>query len=1273
MKLSLLQKIFLCFVWVVVLSSTILYGQQDVVKFERINAEQGLSQVVVNAMLQDSKGFIWIGTQDGLNRYDGYEFKVFRPDFENPQNSIPSGFISFNGLSEDSNNNIWIATQTGGLAMFDPKKNQFYWWRHEHGNPNSLSSDQIQGYFFTKKRNIWVNTSNGLEKIEFQNPTNKKEYTVKKYGKTFGKKGIPINEINSAIVDSKNTLWLIIQGKLFYCLESELDKETPSPKAFFDNNSSNTSNFHTILKVNNELWAFENKNVYKINSKNLSYTILKHKTPINTKPFFSDGQKIYSNTNDSKGLHEYNLLTKTENYYTENISDFHSLSSNSVMNMFKDNSNILWLGTNNGISKLNPAKNKFFHFNVRPWQKNWLHSGYIFGMTEDKNNNLWIGTFNGEGIYILNKDKNQFQSISEKAKLPSNSIKKIFKDKNGNMWIGTLDKGLFRYNYQTERFLKISLTENGENVQFSNNVIFISEDLEGNILTGNANGLYKISIKNYQIIPICTRNTKPNSIVRNSTIQYVEADKNEIYWISSTLGLYKTKIKNNELSILKHYKAFLSNKDSLSENSILYTKSKNGILWIGTFGGGLNKLDIKSDKITRYTVNDGLANNTVYGFLFDESNKIWISTNNGISVLNIKTEKFKNYDIDDGLQSNEFNEGSFYQAADGEMYFGGINGFNSFYPKDLTSDTIVPKIVFTDFKLANNSVIPGKKSPLKQSITYANEIVLNHNQREFTIEFAAIHFASPSKNKYAYKIENYHTDWIELGNKRSVSFTSFPHGEYTFRVKACNANGVWNEKGISIKLIINPPIWKTSGFYIFIIIFITLLVGIFIKNRERNLKLENAELENKISERTKTIQQQNEELQQQQDEILAQAEELETINHELEKLSIVARESGNAVVIMNEYGDFEWVNESFTKTYGYTLEEYIDTFGKNILQSSFNPNIKEIFAQCIDTKQSLSYEFQYKSKKTDNSQNTNGVWGQSTLTPIIEFNGRIKKIVAIDTDISELKKAELEIQNQNEQITKSIHYAKRIQSALIPPDEVLSSYFDDYFVLFKPMEIVSGDFYWATKLKNGQIAITVADCTGHGVPGAFMSMLGIAFLNEIAFRIHTIQKEVPASHFLDSLRIKVMKSLRQTGKDQESKDGMDMALCVIDYENMKLQFAGAYNSLLHIRKGVLTEYKANRMPVGVYYGKQNGFQNSCIPIEKGDCFYLNTDGYFDQFGGENGRKFLKSNFMKLLTDSHHLSMKEQSKILNETIEKWMNSETKTHEQLDDITVIGFRI
>ncbi len=475
------------------------------------------------------------------------------------------------------------------------------------------------------------------------------------------------------------------------------------------------------------------------------------------------------------------------------------------------------------------------------------------------------------------------------------------------------------------------------------------------------------------------------------------------------------------------------------------------------------------------------------------------------------------------------------------------------------------------------------------------------------------------------------------------------------------------------------------------------------------LTLQNEE----IVQKKKEIEIKSVELSEMVEKLKATNEVIEEYNIELEKLSIATSETDNAIIIMDAETNFEWVNEGFTRLYGYTLMEVIENQAQSLLQlHQNNGEIQNLIKQCIAEKKSIIYEIQ--TKKSDGIF----VWAQTTLTPILGDDGEVIRLVSIDSDISKLKEAENEIRKQKEEIEAqrdliqqqrdiarqqrdqislqkqgimdSISYARKIQTALLPPAEFIQNIVDDYFILNMPRDIVSGDFYWMVR-HNNKVVVALADCTGHGVPGAFMSMLGVSLLNDSVNR----QRLLKPSDILDDIRANIIKSLHQTGKFKEAHDGMDLAICVFDLEKRTIQYSGANNPIFVVRKTqqecilgeqcehlcrdfrggideqyLLTQIKPDKMPIGIYSKRDmNSFKNHTFDIQKGDTFYLFSDGYSDQISEKTGFKFLIRNFRNLLLENQHLSLKEQKEILENTILDWKGD----CQQIDDILIIGLRL
>lgn len=395
----------------------------------------------------------------------------------------------------------------------------------------------------------------------------------------------------------------------------------------------------------------------------------------------------------------------------------------------------------------------------------------------------------------------------------------------------------------------------------------------------------------------------------------------------------------------------------------------------------------------------------------------------------------------------------------------------------------------------------------------------------------------------------------------------------------------------------------------------------------------------------------------QKKQILLQSKQLEMTNKELEKLSLVAEKTDNAVAIMDPKGNLKWINKGFTRMYGYNLKQLRQNNAKPLIGKNANLKLVDLISVWFGDKKPITFEAMNETRYGTK------LWAQTTLTPILGKDGRIDKLVSIDTDITDLKKAHQQIEEKNKDITSSLQYAKRIQEALLPSEQTIKSRFNHSFIYYKPKQIVSGDFYWTTVVDNTDILV-VADCTGHGVPGALMSMIGITFLNKII-----IEKNITEpSEILDRLRINVINTFIRKEKETETYDGMDISVISIDRDTHQLKFAGAINPLYIIRDDEIIEFKADRMPIGYHELQNISFKQTTFEVNKKDMIYLFTDGYVDQFGGLNGKKFKYGRFRDLLISIYNEDPATQKEALEETMVAWMNK----RDQIDDILIIGIR-
>jgi len=541
------------------------------------------------------------------------------------------------------------------------------------------------------------------------------------------------------------------------------------------------------------------------------------------------------------GINIYNPYSNSFERFSHNPQTAQSLSDDIIFHLNKDNSGIIWICTfSKGLNKFNPAKDRFIHYQLNPNTQIQIKDNDITATLIDKDSKLWIGT-NGNGITVIENSfsfnkteletKNIYRNDGDNT-LSNNYVTSIIQDKDGFIWIGTFGGGLNKYDPKTKRFTVYKLEKNNPGSISHNFIHTIYEDKEGFLWIGTGlGGVCRYdkstdSFKCYNYDPSDADNNKNPSSVEVTSI--CEDSGGYLWFGTSTGGINSFDRENQTFTYFKHHP---ENPASISSNRIVTIyEDKKSRLWIGTFSGGLNLLDGKSETFIHFTENEGLAGNTVMAITEDNDGNLWISTNKGISMFNPLTKTFKNFDFNDGLQGNEFNANSvFNDRQKNEIYFGGINGLNIFNSENIRDNLILPEIVITDFKLFNQSLSAHESSVLDRNILFADQIVLSHNENVISFEFSALHFMNPAKNKYAYKMEGFDRDWINAGTKRHAEYTNLDPGSYVFRVKGSNSDGIWNEAGASIKIIINPPFWRTWWAYL---LYAIAIVAIFVTIRK---------------------------------------------------------------------------------------------------------------------------------------------------------------------------------------------------------------------------------------------------------------------------------------------------------------------------------------------------------------------------------------------------------------------------------------------------------
>jgi signal transduction histidine kinase/ligand-binding sensor domain-containing protein/CheY-like chemotaxis protein len=841
--------------WLNLLPSFTAYAQNTSPKFKRLTPNEGLSQGHVTAIVKDHRGFMWFATDEGINKYDGYTFTIYKYDAERPE-SLGDNLVR--DVMVDHAGEVWVAT-TSGLDKLNRKGDAFV-----HYSPTGKSI-YIECIYEDTHQRMWIGSNEGLFLFHPGNgtfdhyPHDEKDIN-----------SLSHNSINQIVEDNEGDLWIGTQDGL--------NRFNPHTKRFIryhndahDSRSISSSWVITVCKDSKgRVWAgtlgggvalFDRKENYFVNFKHdpNNPNSIAHNDVLSLVED-NDGKLWIGTENGGISLFDY----EKNNFVTlkHDGSNNFSLSNNSVHSLYKDDIGNIWAGTwSGGVNFLPRYGDKFAHYKHVANTSNSLSNDIVTTITGDTDGNIWMGT-DGGGLNLLDRKRKTFIHYKNNPNDPS-SIKSNYIITTGNVSTDLLALGYHRFGFDLLNRKTGTITHLPEDAEDSQGTSLantsgtvVHKDLWLGTYYGF--GLFHYNRATKRFVRYQHNPSDKNSISEGSIFSVYE-DREGNLWIGMGLnnGLDFFDRKNNRFI---HHRHDPEDKQSISKD-IVYSiiEDKRGNIWVGT-GNGLNCYDKTTQRFTSYTTKDGLANNVIYGILEDKRGKLWLSSNKGISRFDPVTKTCRNYDITDGLQDNTFKHQAWYQTPQGEMFFGGINGFNLFHPDSVRDNPFIPPVWITDLQILNRPVTIGKDSPLPQHITESTEITLSYGQSVFTLAFAALNFTQPEKNQYAYKLEGFDNDWNYVKGRRTATYTNLDAGDYIFRVKASNNDGIWNEQGISLIIHILPPWWKTSWFGT--LAGLTILgmgVGLY-RLRIRAIELQNKKLEKLVDVRTKELQVANQEL-----------------------------------------------------------------------------------------------------------------------------------------------------------------------------------------------------------------------------------------------------------------------------------------------------------------------------------------------------------------------------------------------------------------------------
>ena len=847
--------------FVVIFNHQELYGQHRFVNF---NIEEGLSQSTAATILQDRNGYIWVGTQDGLNRFDGYTFKVFR---NNPKDSTSLSDNFIRSLKEDSKGNLWVGTNEGGLNLYDSKTESFKHFIHSSSDSKSISQNTVWAITESSNGKLWIGTNKGLDL--FDPKTRKFKHYQHDKNDTSTLSG---DYVLSLFEDSNGKLWVGTQNDGLNLFNNESQTFSHFTYGKNGNNSRNNNSIYCIYEDSlDNLWLGTEEGLKLFNHK---------KNAITDSNNYLSNERVRSIMQDSKGnlwigtffngLNQFNYKTNTFINYKHSASDFTSISGNRIVSLLEDNLGNIWIGTyGNGLAFFDYKTLSFEHYKHSEADPNSLSSDFVRSFLEEENGNLWVGT-SGGGLNYFNKQtqltKHYLHIEKDPSSISNNFVRCLLQDNQDNIWVGTNGGGLNIFNKRTQTFQHFDQNLKDSISPLSDIIYSLMNDKKGNIWIGTSlGGLNKYDINTHSFEYFLHSNNDSSSLINNTVWTTLEDSKGNL-WVGTWGGL---DLYNPKSKTFKHFTNSKENAHSISNNfiKVIYEDSQKR-LWIGTTSG-LNLFNPQKETFKRYGVKEGLSNEVIYGILEDEDGILWISTNSGINKFNPNTGIFTEFSDEDGLQGNEFNTGAYHKGISGKMYFGGVKGFNVFKSQNIKENTQAPPVVLTNFLLFNTPLAVSEKSVLHHSINEIEELVLHYNDFIFGFEFSALNFRQPKKNRFAYKLEGFDKDWTYTDYKyRRATYTNIPPGNYVFKVIASNDDGYWNKEGASVNVKILPPWWLTWWAKTAFGTIPLFLFAAFYKARVSRLKKQKHLLEEQVKARTVQLSEQKQVLQNQNEELV---------------------------------------------------------------------------------------------------------------------------------------------------------------------------------------------------------------------------------------------------------------------------------------------------------------------------------------------------------------------------------------------------------------------
>ncbi len=918
----------------------------SIIQFEHFTNEDGLSQNAGLAIFQDSRGFLWIGSQDGLNRYNGYTFDVFKHDPDDPLSISHNSILS---IAEDKNGSLWIGTWGGGLNRFNPLTETFAHYRHDTNEPSSLSNDIVTSIKEDSGGSLWVGTLGGLER--YNSATDGFDHFKNDPGDP---DSLSSNAISVIFEDSQHQLWIGsgangIEGSGLNRFDPSTGKAVIYRHDEADSQSLASNNIAAIFEApDGTFWiatggfSLQGGGLDQFNPRTGIARNFSHHPKIPDSLSTNDLMTLWGDPNGllwigtwANGLSVMDLAEPGHFAHYQNNPFFpDSLSGDEVWSLYQDHSGNLWIGTShNGINKLSAATGQFSLYRNNPSIPYSLGTNAVGAFSEDRNGDIWIATW-GAGLERFDPDTGRFVHFRHdpegSAGLSDDLIMDVYVGEGSIVWAGTLGKGLNRLNAATGQITHFLYDPEDPSSIADDNIAAIVPDEKGGLWIGTFGGLSHFEARTNTFTNYSNDPNNPASLNENKVVSLCLDSNRKMLWIGtwggglSQLDLQDPLHTDPQLAVFTGHRHNPDDPSSISEDSVwAIHRSINGSLWLGT-QLGLNHFDPNTETFEHFTEKNGLPNNVVLGILEDDQANLWLTTNNGLAKFDPRTAVVTTFDSSDGLQSNEFNSNAYFRAGNGTMYIGGINGFNLFKPENVRPNPIAPPVAVTGLEVFNE--------PLRVDLSGREPIQLSYKQDFITFEFTAFDFQSPQKNQYAYRLEGFDDDWIQAGSRRFATYTNLPGGQYIFRVRASNSDGIWNETGAAIPVFITPPLWQTWWFIGSVLILASMLVASGFRWRLNTIREQNVYLETQVSERTSELRETNTLLEKEVEQRKhAEAELAERAAQELqqseERFRVMFENAGIGIALIGMDRRPLEANAALIKITGYDPEEFFQLSG----------------------------------------------------------------------------------------------------------------------------------------------------------------------------------------------------------------------------------------------------------------------------------------------------------------------------------------------------------